>query len=212
MKKKPTSSKFFIGARVALGWLIKLLFGIRILNPENEPSESGYLICSNHVSAADAIVICYSFRKNQAWFMAKKELFKIPILKQLLTALGAFPVDRGGADVGAVKRAIALIGEGKNVGIFPQGHRYPGVDPRTTPTKKGAGLIASRAECPIVPVCILRKGNRSRIFRKSYIVIGDMIPYSEIEKMGDYAEITQTVFNKICDLGEDAAGKYGLRL
>lgn len=183
--------------------VVKVFLNIRVVNPEKEPDEGGCLICANHVSAADAVVICYAFRKNQAHFMAKKELFKIPLLSGLIKLLGAFPVDRKGSDVGAIKKAIATVKEGKSVGIFPQGHRYPKVDPRSTPIKNGSGLIISRAECDVVPVYILRKKNTFRLFKKTYVIIGDKIDFATL-KGKDNAEITNIVFDAICTIGENS--------
>ncbi len=183
--------------------VVKVFLNIKVVNPEKEPDEGGCLICANHVSAADAVVICYAFRKNQAHFMAKKELFKIPLLSGLIKLLGAFPVDRKGSDVSAIKKAIATVKEGKSVGIFPQGHRYPKVDPRSTPVKNGAGLIISRAECDVVPVYILRKKNTFRLFKKTYVIIGDKIDFDALWGK-DNAEITSTVFDAICTIGENA--------
>lgn len=204
MKKSSNSSRFYRVCYAIFAGIIKLIFRIRVINPENEPDEGGYLVCSNHISAADAVMLCYAFKKNQAMLMAKKELFKIPVLAQLIKLLGAFPVDRSGGDVSAIKKAIAMIKEGKCVGMFPQGHRYPGKDPRTTPLKKGAGLIVSRAECGVVPIYILRKNNKPRLFRKTYIIIGEKISNEELMTEGDYEAITRKIFDVICTLGENA--------
>ena len=212
MKKTNNKSFIFRSFYFLFAWLVKILFGIRVLNPENEPDEGGYLACGNHVSATDAIVVAYAFKKNQAHLMAKKELFKIPFLRGLIKMLGAFPVDRGSADVGAIKKSISMIKEGKCVALFPQGHRYPEVDPRTTPVKNGAGLIVSRAECDVVPVYILRKNNRARLFRKSYIIIGDRIPYDVLKAEGDNSAITKKIFDAICTLGENALTDVRVRL
>ncbi len=212
MKKTNNKSAAFKFFYALVGWFVKLLFGIRILNPEKEPEEGGYLICGNHIAASDAVVLAYSFKKNQAHLMAKKELFKIPVVAQLIKLLGAFPVDRGGADVGAIKKSIAMIKEGKCVALFPQGHRYPGVDPRTTPIKNGAGLIVTRAECDVVPVYVLRKNNRPKLFRRSYLIIGDKIPYAELMAEGDNAAITKKIFDAICTLGENALKDPDIKL
>ena len=200
---KGQKSKFFSVMYTLFAGVVKVFLNIRVVNPEKEPDEGGCLICANHVSAADAVVICYAFRKNQAHFMAKKELFKIPLLSGLIKLLGAFPVDRKGSDVGAIKKAIATVKEGKSVGIFPQGHRYPKVDPRSTPIKNGSGLIISRAECDVVPVYILRKKNTFRLFKKTYVIIGDKIDFATL-KGKDNAEITNIVFDAICTIGENS--------
>ena len=189
-----------------LARIIGFIFNYKVINREKEPDEGRVIVCANHVSATDAIALCYSFRKNQVCFMAKKELFKIPVLAGLIRLLGAFPIDRGGSDVGAIKSAVSLVSEGRVLGIFPQGHRYPGEDPRTTKTKNGMALIATKAEANIVPAYIWRKNNKFKMFRRTYIILGDMIPYEELaydhEASGEYSRITGIVFNKICDIGE----------
>ena len=186
-----------------VGWFLR----VRVVGAENEPEEGHFVVCGNHTAKADAVVICYAFRKHQVRCMAKQELFKIPVLAQLLRLLGAFPVDRSGSDVGAIKKAVTMVKEGNCMGIFPQGHRYQGVDPRTTPTKNGAALICARAEADVVPVYIHRKNHTPKMFRKTWIVIGKPIPFEELaydpEATGEYGRITGVIFDRICALGEE---------
>ena len=165
MKKKDSgSTKFYRVCHAIFSGIVKCLFAIKIVNPENETDNGGFLVCANHVSATDAVIIAYAFRKHQVMFMAKKELFKIPLLRGLLRMLGTFPIDRGGSDVGAIKHAVKILEDKKCLGIFPQGHRYPEKDPRSTPKKNGAALITTRAKSDIVPVYIWRKNNKFRLF------------------------------------------------
>ena len=92
------------------------------------------------------------------------------------------------------------------MGIFPQGHRYPGEDPRKTRTKNGMALIATKCQADIVPAYIWRKKNRFKLFRRTYIVLGDILPYESFgydpEGSGEYARITSIAFDRICDIGE----------
>lgn len=207
MKDKKGSSRFYRVCYAIFSRIVKLIFRIRVINPENEPDEGGFLICGNHIAASDPVILCYAFRKHQAMFMAKKELFKIPLLSGLIRMLGAFPIDRGGSDVGAIKRAVNMLGEGKCIGVFPQGHRYPGKDPRNTPTKNGAGFICARAHSDVVPVYIYRKNNTPRLFRRTYVIIGERIRYAELDgKMtapNDYSSLTSEIFDRVCTLGEN---------
>ena len=100
-----------------------------------------------------------------------------------------------------------MIGEGKCVGIFPQGHRYPEKDPRETATKSGAALIFSRARCDIVPVYIWRKKNKFRLFSRTYVIIGDRIPFDKLgfteASTAEYKRMTEIVFERVCTLGEE---------
>lgn len=187
--------------------IVGFLFNIKVVNGDREPDDGGYVVCANHVSATDPIALCYAFRKNQVFFMAKKELFKIPILAPLIKVMGAFPVDRGGSDVSAVKTAISLVNEKKSMGIFPQGHRYVGVDPRGTKTKNGVALIATKTGADILPCYIWRKKNKFKLFRRTYVIIGERIPFESLnynpDASGEYARITDIAFDKICTLGEE---------
>ena len=189
-----------------LSKIVGFILRIKVIGAENEPTEGAFIVCANHTSATDPIVICYSFKKHQVRFMAKKELFKIPFLSQLIRMLGAFPVDRSGSDVGAIKNAVALVNDGKSMGIFPQGHRYPGEDPRNTSTKNGAALICTKTGADIVPAYIMRKNNTPKFFRKTYVIIGEKIPFESLgydpEATGEYARITNIIFDKVCCLGE----------
>ena len=206
-KKKRGGSRAYRIIYALLAGIVGFIFNYKVIGREKERDEGGYVVCANHVSATDAIALCYAFRKNQVYFMAKKELFKVPVLAPLIKLLGAFPIDRGGSDVGAIKSAVRIVEEGKCLGIFPQGHRYPGENPRDTKTKNGMALIATRASADIVPAYIWRKKNKFKLFRRTYIIIGEPIAFESLnyssEASGEYARITEIVFDKICTLGEN---------
>ncbi len=210
-QKNERGSLFFRIIYTLLSGVVGLIFRIKVVNRENEPAEGRYVVCANHISATDPIIVCYAFKKHQVHFMAKKELFKIPVFRSFIRMLGAFPIDRGGSDVGAIKTAVSIVEDGRALGIFPQGHRYPEQNPRETKTKNGAALIATRASADIVPVYIWRKGNKSGAFKRTYVIIGEKIPFSALEydkeANGEYARITDIVFDRICTLGENFVPK-----
>lgn len=206
-KKKKGGTRSYRIIYAIFSGIVGFLFNIKVVNKEREPDDGGYVICANHVSATDPIALCYAFRKNQVFFMAKKELFKVPVLAPLIKTMGAFPVDRGGNDVSAVKNAISLLLEKKSMGIFPQGHRYVGVDPRETKPKNGVALVSTKTGADILPCYIWRKNNKFKLFRRTYVIIGDVIPFDSLnynpEASGEYARITNIAFDKICTLGEE---------
>ena len=185
---------------------VKFFFQLNFVGTENEPDEGPLLVCSNHISAADPVLVSAA-TKYQISYMAKKELFGVPLLGRLLRSVGCFPVDRGGKDVGAVKKAIAILNEGGRVGIFPQGTRRPGEDPRSTEVKNGAAMIALRTGVDILPVFVHRKNNTPRMFRKTTVIIGKPIKVSELgydpEKSGEYTRISELIFDEVCKLGEE---------
>ena len=206
-KQKKTGTRLYRTVYAIFAGIVGCLFRIRVIGSEKEPDRGGFLVCANHIAASDAVILCYAFRKHQVHLMAKKELFKIPVLKSLFKLLGAFPIDRSGSDVGAIKKGVAFLKEGQCMGMFPQGHRHPGVDPRPTPVKNGAALICTRAEADVVPVYISRKNKKPRLFRKTYVLIGDPISYESFDyrsgENGEYARITGVIFDRICSLGEN---------
>ncbi len=184
--------------------LMKWLFRVESVGWENVP-EGGAIIASNHTAFADPIVISAA-AKRQVRYMAKKELFKIPLLSGLIRSLGAYPVDRKGGDVSSIKKTIAMVKEGELVGIFPQGHRYGKKDPRTTPIKPGIGMIACRAQMPVVPVFIEGETGKTAFFRKTTVRFGKPIPFEEYcpeEGRVDYMQVSRLLFDRICAI------KYG---
>ena len=119
--------------------------------------------------------------------------------------MGAIKLDRGGSDVTAIKNAVNLAKTGHNVAIFPQGHRYKGVDPSTTPIKNGAGLIAYKSESDVLPIFIKVKKNRYALFRRIDIYFGTPIKNSafNFENGGneEYKKATEKIYNEILKLG-----------
>lgn len=196
---------FYSGIYKVLAAPVRGLFRCSVEGLEKLPADGGAILCANHTSLLDVVVMSAALNR-QIRYMAKKELFKIPLLAQLIRALGAFPIDRGGADVAAIRRTISMVEEGELVGIFPQGTRHPGVDPRTTEVKNGVGMIAYRAKSTVVPVFIKTKNNKTKLFGKTKIIVGDPIRYGELgyEKGGnaEYKAASELIFDRICTLGE----------
>lgn len=184
---------------------VRALYRVRVIGAENLPAEGGCLLCSNHTSMRDVVVLAAALPR-QPRYMAKKELFKIPLLSQLIRALGAFPVDRGGADVSSIKKSIAMIEGGEVVSLFPQGHRVKGRCARGTPIKNGAGLIAYRSGACVVPAYIKTKAYRVKPFRRTEIIIGKPIANSDLGFVSggtaEYSAASRMIFDAICDLGE----------
>ena len=190
--------------------LVKRLWRIEAVGTENVPS-CGAILASNHTAFSDVLVISQAAGR-QVRYMAKKELFKTP-LAPLIKALGAYPVDRGGADVGSIRNTIRLVEDGELVGIFPQGHRYGGRDPRGTEIRSGVGMIAWHTKAPVVPVFLYNKRRKTGIFRKNIVTFGPPIDFSELgfERGGktEYMNASRIIFDRICRMNEEDAGEAG---
>ncbi|MGC4107518.1 MAG: lysophospholipid acyltransferase family protein [Thermomicrobiales bacterium] len=138
--------------RWSLYLLSRLLIGLRVEGASNVPREGGVMIVSNHICNADPLFVSVACPRP-THFMAKKELFEVPVLKWAMRAFGEFPVDRGAADRWAIKRAFATLEQGVALGMFPEGTRSKsGALKDALP---GAGLIALRGNAPIVPVAVI---------------------------------------------------------
>ncbi len=123
----------------------------RIYGTENVPQEGPLLVVSNHASDFDPPILSCCVQRPVA-YMAKEELFRVPILKQAIALYGAYPVKRGSADRTAIRSAIECLQAGWAVGVFLQGTRTP--DARIPDPKLGAALIAAKAKVPLLPVSL----------------------------------------------------------
>ena len=195
---------FYLKLHKVLAPLIRFFQRIKVTGLENVDKEKGYIICSNHIAARDVILIGAAY-PAQIRFIAKKELFSVFIIGKLIKKLGAIKLDRGGSDVAAIKTSVNLAKAGLNVAIFPQGHRYPKVDPSTTPTKNGAALIACKSEGDVLPVFIKTKGNKYSFLRRIEIIFGKPIKNSELGFISggsdEYKAATDKIFSEILKLG-----------
>ena len=195
----------YMKAHKILAPLVRFMCRVKVVGVENIPENGGYLICSNHIAARDPVVIA-ACSPRQISFVAKKELFYVPIVGRIIKALGAIKLDRGGNDVGAIKKSVELAKGGSLVCIFPQGHRYPGVKPEISQAKHGAGLLAYHSKCGCIPVCIKTKKNKYSIFSRPTVIFGKPIPYAELgfnEGGNDeYKTATNLVFKKVLELGD----------
>ena len=158
---------------------------VRVTGKENLPAEGGYMLCVNHISFLDPVVTVL-YVKRHIRFMGKKELFSNKIVAGVLNAVGAFPVDRGRADLAAIREAIKTLTTGQCLGIFPQGTRS--ADNEHTQMHGGAALIVQRAGSPVVPMYI---DGPYKYFRKTDVVIGKPIDLSAFGKKTDAQTIAQ---------------------
>ena len=118
------SSKYFATVYDIVKPIATFLHPIRVEGLENVPKEGPVLLCPNHSSNWDPILlICALGREANLQIMGKNQLFKIPILRTFLRKMGVFPVDRGHSDIGAVKRSIQALKDGFMLMVFPEGTR-----------------------------------------------------------------------------------------
>lgn len=135
--------------------LMRLLFRLEVRGQEHVPPTGPVLLASNHVSVLDPPLVGGA-SPRVLHFMAKEELFRIPLFGRLITALNARPVRRDGSDGRALKTALRLLGEGRALLVFPEGTR--GVEGRLASGKPGAGMLAVMSGAAVVPVHVSGSG------------------------------------------------------
>lgn len=161
--------------------LVKIVFPYRLVGLENLQLKQGerVIICCNHISIVDPVFLLLA-SKQPIYFMAKSELFQNWFTRWILgTVMGAFPVNRGTGDMGAINHAFDLINDGHVFGIFPQGtcrrQRELGLP------KSGAALIACRTQATVIPAALITKEFHVRAFRKVTLVFGKPITPEDMQ-------------------------------
>jgi 1-acyl-sn-glycerol-3-phosphate acyltransferase len=135
--------------------LMRLLFRLEVKGREHVPPSGPVVLVCNHVSLLDPPLVGGA-SPRELYFMAKDELFSIPLFGRLIAALHARPVRRDGSDSRALKAALRLLGEGRALLVFPEGTR--GVEGRLGEGKPGAGMLAVMSGAAVVPVHISGSG------------------------------------------------------
>ena len=131
--------------------ILTFVYRVRITGREHVPEAGPCVLAANHVSVMDGFFLGIAVTR-QVRFMAKAELHRVPIVKQILEGAGAFPVERG-ADAGrAVAAAVKLLEQGAVVGVFPEGTSLPD---RKRGYKRGAARLALATGAPLVPVALI---------------------------------------------------------
>lgn len=142
---------FYRFVRTIVRGLAWLYGGVEITGGENIPAGGPVILAPNHRAHVDPPYLSLISRR-QIYFMGKEELFHVPVLKQIIAGVGAFPVRRGAADRAALRHAVDLLKAGGVVLIFPEGTRSE--DGHLRVAEKGFALIARQSGAAIVPVAI----------------------------------------------------------
>lgn len=179
-------------------WIVKIFlfpfYRIKVFGKENIPENKDIIVCANHWSNLDPIFLSISL-PIKFHYMAKKELFEIPVLRGILSKAGAFPVNREGSDLKALRHAISLIKDGNTLGIFPEGTRVKEVDRENM--HEGVGFIALKSKADILPIEIITS---YRIFSKVELHIKEPIKiekYFNLKNKEAMNKISDDIFEKI---------------
>lgn len=189
---------FYSFARAIVSLIFKPLYRIETIGLEHFPKDGGVLLCSNHISNFDPIVVGISVPR-MVRYMAKEELFEVPILGKIVQMCNAFPVKRGLSDRGALRTGIQILKDGHTLGLFPEGHRS-----KTGELGKGlagAGFFALRTDAQVVPCAVI---GPYKTLRKLKVVFGMPIDMDHLRKTKASAEeVTELIMSEIHKLIEE---------
>jgi len=125
------------------------MMGWKIQGVENMPTEGPVILAINHNSLWDPLVAASSVPRKVS-FMAKEELFSIPVLGKIFLRLGAFPVKRGQGDMNAIRQSLAILKEGRVLGLFPEGTRSKNGE--TQKGLPGMVFLMEKSKAAVVPI------------------------------------------------------------
>ncbi len=135
--------------------LVKFFFlflGLKYEGIHNLPKKGPAIIAANHVSSWDPFIVAVA-SPRPVCFMAKAELYNNWILAILLGGLHAFPVKRGSADRGAIRKALDILNKEQLLGIFPEGTRSK--DSSVQTAQAGTAMLAIKSGAPVIPVACI---------------------------------------------------------
>lgn len=176
----------------------KLMYKLDVEGIENIPSNGRLIVCSNHISLLDPVLLGAVIPRKLN-YMAKKELFENKALAFLIKNLGAFPVDRDATGLSAIKTAIKVLYRDNVFAIFPQGQRVHDID--YDKAKPGIAMISIKSKSPIIPIYI---DTEYKLFKKIKVKIGSVISFDEYYdiklKTEDYNKLSGIVLKEIYKL------------
>lgn len=165
--------------------LFSFLFRAEIQGTEKVPAKGAVILAANHMSNWDPPLLA-TFLHRPVCYMAKEELFEVPLLGTIITQCYSFPVRRGTGDRGAIKAAVKILKEGHCMGMFPEGTRSH--NGKVHKAEAGVGLIAAMTGAVVVPATII---GTDRIFSgghflpKLRVIYGEPMQFSGNPKSKD---------------------------
>ena len=180
-------------SRVIIFPIYRLIFRGNLVGRENIPKEGSFILVSNHGSLLDPPLLGHAIGRNIS-FMAKSELFSVPILGFIIKSCGAYPVKRGIVDKTTIKTACQKLSNDNSIGIFIDGTRQK--NGRVNKPKQGAALLSFKNQKLLLPVAIINSHRLARLkffipfFTKIVIKVGKPIPPPESASKNDLIKVT----------------------
>ena len=183
--------------------IYKFIFKGHLIGRENIPQKDAFIMVSTHGSLLDPPLLGHALERNIS-FMAKAELFKIPLLGSVIKACGAYPVKRGIADKTTIKTACEKLSKDNCIGIFIDGTRQK--NGRVNKPKQGAALLAFKNQKLLLPVAIVNSHRLIRfkfcipLFTKIVIKVGKPVQPPKSSSRDDLNSVTMYLRDNINNL------------
>ena len=183
--------------------IYKFLFRGHLIGRENIPKKDSFIMVANHGSLLDPPLLGHALGRNIS-FMAKSELFKIPLLGFVIKACGAYPVKRGIADKNTIKTACKKLSDDNCIGIFIDGTRQK--NGRVNKPKQGAALLAFKNQKLLLPVAIVNSHRLIKFkfcipfFSKIVIKVGKPLQPPQKSSRNDLNSVTMLLQDNINNL------------
>ena len=189
-------------------WMVYLR--LRVFRSDRFPDRGAALICSNHQSHLDPILVANACSKRYISFVARESLFRFRPFGWLIRTFGAFPINRD-AGLGGIKTTLKKLKNGEMVLIFPEGTRTP--DGQLKEFKSGFCAIARRGRVPIIPLAIegayeaWPRSSRIPGMGRVRIKTGEPIPVEKIAELSDEA-LTSLVQQAVAQLQSELNAEH----
>lgn len=174
-------NRFYRVVREIASVFCAIVFPVKVIDRENVPDTGAVLLCSNHISLLDPVLLACALKRRIS-FMAKKELFSTKAGNWFFRMLGMVPVDRGASDIQALRICLEVLNEGGLLGIFPQGHRYKQDEKREI--QNGAALMALRSKAVVVAAHVSAP---LKAFHRTTIRFSQPIDFSDFSRINSQA-------------------------
>jgi 1-acyl-sn-glycerol-3-phosphate acyltransferase len=191
--------KFYRVLQYIVQGIFCTLYRVEAYDLDKVPRSGKIILCSNHISYLDPVIIG-AYIPRLTYFMAKKELFKVSFLSNLVTYFNAFPVRRNTTDRFAFETSLKILKNDNLLGLFPEGTRS--VDGIIREGKKGMGLISFLSRSNILPIAIsgsnmiIQKPHKRLFFPKIKMIVGDVIDTEKIIAENDKKEAISIIVSE----------------
>lgn len=191
--------------RLFFAIILKIISRYQIIGLDNFPSSGPALVVSNHISNWDPLMVGVAMPR-QINFIAKSELSRIPLVGSLIKAWGVVSIKRGHSDREALSKSIALLKDGRVIGIFIEGKRNLGNPEIMIKPQPGAAMLTLKSEVPVIPVAIINTNRILRTLKRVKVIIGKPIDFSSkpglnsLDKKEQYSRVSMEIITTIQEL------------